>query len=220
MPAADEKIRVAQVALQEAMDEKDNDIRELLLAKARLEQLQKEIATSRPLTPGPVPSASDLEAEVQRLRAQLPEMQAAQTLTSPPHFQPIRIHRNYSFRSTGLRQIGCGQTHRDPGCDRIRRPGVDPRCHGSDPHRCGTAQEVPFHCVQHGDMMVFGRIVNHQCGWLGCRVGEATNPVPRRIRRVLTESSSNGEPLVRPSGGSMRDAQTSAQARVFRVQPR
>ena len=40
MPAADEKIRLAQVALQEAMDEKDDDIRELPLAEARLERLQ------------------------------------------------------------------------------------------------------------------------------------------------------------------------------------
>ena len=50
---------------------------------------------------------------------------------------------------------------------------------------------------------VFARIVTHQCGWLGCRVGEATNPgPPRLIRRVLSvASSSDNEPLVRPSGG-------------------
>ena len=84
MLTADEKIRVAQVALQEAMDEKDYDIRELPLADARLERLEKEIATSRPSTPGPVPAAPDLEAEVRRLRAQLAEMQAAQTPIGPP----------------------------------------------------------------------------------------------------------------------------------------
>ena len=38
MPAADEKIRLAQVALQEATNEKDYDICELLLAEARLER--------------------------------------------------------------------------------------------------------------------------------------------------------------------------------------
>ena len=86
MSAADEKIRLAQVAvaLQEAMDEKDYDIRELLLAEARLERFQKEIATSRPATPGPAPAAPDLEAEVQRLRAQLAELQAARS-PSPEH---------------------------------------------------------------------------------------------------------------------------------------
>ena len=75
--------------------------------------------------------------------------------------------------------------------------------HGSDPHRCGTAQRASFHCLQHGcDMRVFAKIVTHQCGWLGCRVREATNPgPPRRIRRALSvASSSDYEPLVRPSG--------------------
>ena len=83
MPAADEKIRVAQVALQEAMDEKEYDIRELPLAEARLERLQKEVAMSRPAT-RPAPTAPDREAEVRRLRAQLAEMQAAQTPIRPP----------------------------------------------------------------------------------------------------------------------------------------
>ena len=78
MPAADEKIRLVQVALEEAINEKDYDIRELLLAEARLERLQNEVSTSRP-APGPTFAAPDLEAEVQRLRAQLAEMQAAQT---------------------------------------------------------------------------------------------------------------------------------------------
>ena len=36
MPAADEKIRLAQVALQEAINENDYDIRQLPLAEARL----------------------------------------------------------------------------------------------------------------------------------------------------------------------------------------
>ena len=84
MPAADEKIRLAQVALQEAINEKDYDIRELPMAEARLERLHKEVATSRPATPGPTPAARDLEAEVQRLRAQLAEIQAAQTPIRPP----------------------------------------------------------------------------------------------------------------------------------------
>ena len=59
-----------------------------------------------------------------------------------PLCQPM-CHRGNSFRSTGPRQMDGGQTHGTPGCDRIRRSGVDPRCHGFDRHRCGTAQEVP-----------------------------------------------------------------------------
>ena len=57
--------------------------------------------------------------------------------------------------------------------------------------------------LQHGDLRVFTRIVIHQCGLLGCRVGEATNPgPPRRMRRVLSDtSSSECDPSVRTSGG-------------------
>ena len=73
MIVADEKIRLAKVALQDARDERDYDMREVPLAEARLERLQKEVA---PLcqTP-PVSLVSDLEAEVQRLRSQLAQME-------------------------------------------------------------------------------------------------------------------------------------------------
>ena len=90
MPAADEKIRLAQVALQEAINEKDYDIRELPLAEARLERFQKEVATSRP-APGPTFAAPDLEAEVQRLRAQLAEMQDAHTPIRPPQSSALSV---------------------------------------------------------------------------------------------------------------------------------
>ena len=83
VPAADEKIRLAQVALQEAMDEKNHDIREHPLAEARLELFQKEIATSRPATPGPA-----LAAPISKPRFQgcMPscEMQVGQTPIRPP----------------------------------------------------------------------------------------------------------------------------------------
>ena len=195
MPAADEKIRVAQVALQEAMDEKEYDIRELPLAEARLERLQKEVAMSRPAT-RPAPTAPDLEAEVQRLRAQVAEMQAAQTPIRPPQSSALSadlLRERASKRRAGFTetipsdpQDTCGF----PGCDRSWRPGVDPRYHGFDSHRCGTVQDVPFHCLQHGDLRGFARIVIHQCGFLGCRVGEATNPgPPRRMRRVVSDTS-------------------------------
>ena len=107
-----------------------------------------------------------------------------------------------------------GQTHGAPGCDRIRRPGVDPLCHGSDPHRCGTTQEVPFHCVQHGDMRMFARIVPHQCGWLGCRVGETNPGPPRWIRRVLSDKSRHWRV---PLGVDAWCPDFTAQAWVFRV---
>ena len=47
------------------------------MAEARLERLQKEVVPPRQ-TP-PVSTVSDLEAEIQRLRAQLAQMEVAQT---------------------------------------------------------------------------------------------------------------------------------------------
>ena len=44
--------------------------------------------------------------------------------------------------------------------------------------------QFAVHSQQHGGVV---RIVAHQCGWLGCCVGEATNPGPsqRRCRRPV-----------------------------------
>ena len=75
MLVADEKIRLAHVALQDAMEEKEHDMREVPLAEARLERLQKEIVPHRQ-TP---PISTDLEAEVQRLRTLLAQMEASQS---------------------------------------------------------------------------------------------------------------------------------------------
>ena len=160
MPAADEKIRLAQVALQEALNEKDYDIRELLLAEARLERLQKEVATSRPATPGPAPAVSGLEAEVQRLRAQLAEMQAAQPIRPP---QSSALSADLLREKASKRRAGFTETiPSDPQDvagwmedkhmelqDAIEF-GDQETSHGSDPHWCGTAQEASFHCLQHG----------------------------------------------------------------------
>ena len=79
-------------------EDQGGDIRELPLAEARLERLQKEVPMSRPATPGPEDD----------------------------------------------RQMDGGLTYGTPGCDRIWRPGVDPRNHGFDSQRCGTAQEIPL----------------------------------------------------------------------------
>ena len=56
MLVADEKIRLAQVALQDAMDEKEYDLREVPLAEARLERLQKEVVPPRQTPPASVVS--------------------------------------------------------------------------------------------------------------------------------------------------------------------
>ena len=79
---ADEKIRLAQVALRDARDDKEYDVREVPLAEARLERFLKEVVPVRqtPL----VSTVSDLEAEVHRLRTQLAQMQVASVGRHPP----------------------------------------------------------------------------------------------------------------------------------------
>ena len=96
MPAADE-IRLAQVALQEAMYEKDYDIREVPLAEARLERLQKE--ASRQATPNRTCSVqsrsrgSKAAGTVGRdFVGRFAEREGFQTSS--------RIHRDDAFRST------------------------------------------------------------------------------------------------------------------------
>ena len=88
MIVADEKIRLAQVALQDARDEKEYDMREVPLAEARLERLQKEVVPLHQ-TP-PISTVSDLEAEVQRLRSQLAQMEVtnAEGGLHPPQSSP------------------------------------------------------------------------------------------------------------------------------------
>ena len=59
------------------------------------------------------------------------------------------------------------------------------------------------------DRGVISRLIAHQCGLSGCRVGEASNPGPvqtrqaRRMDRLISEGdpSSDEEMLVRPNCG-------------------
>ena len=186
------------------------------LAEARLERLQKEFATSRHATPDPAPAVSNREAEIQRQGAQLAEMQAVQMIRRP---QSSFVSRFAERERASKRRAGFTETiPSDPqDFERwmvVKHMELQDAIEFGDQelilavtdliHRCGTAQEAPFHCFQHGwDMRVFARIVTHWCNWSGCRVGEATNlGPPRPIRRVFSvTSSSDDEPLVRPSGG-------------------
>ena len=77
MIVADKKVRLAQVALQDAKDEEDYDVREVSLAESRLERFQEEFVPVRQ-TP-PVSSVSEWEAEVQRMRSQLAQTEVTQT---------------------------------------------------------------------------------------------------------------------------------------------
>ena len=77
----------------------------------------------------------------------------------------------------------------------------------SDQSLVSEADVATFHggerrfCVR-----IWDRIVQHQCGFLGCRVGEASNPGPaitrqrRRLERpTQIDVSSDEEFLVRPN---------------------
>ena len=151
---ADEKIRLAQVALQDARDEKEYDVREVPLAEARLERLLKEVVPVRQ-TP-PVSTVSDLEAEVHRLRTQPAQMQVASVGRHPPQSstQAAELLRERAAKRRGSvrthpdrpsrpRLLDDRQTHGVAGRDRVWRPRVHPLFDGSHPPRGGADQKVP-----------------------------------------------------------------------------
>ena len=72
IPVADEKIRMARVALQDALDEKEYDSRELPLAEARLERL---LAESVPVSPAEV-TPQDLGNQVTSLQQMVKHLEA------------------------------------------------------------------------------------------------------------------------------------------------
>ena len=69
---------------------------------------------------------------------------------------------------------GCQRTHGTPRCDRVWGQRVNVGVDGCDPARGSPVSQFAVHSGQHGCV----RIVAHQCGWKGCRVGEATNAGP------------------------------------------
>ena len=84
---------------------------------------------------------------------------------------------------------------------------IDSRDGGSDQSLVSEADVATFYggerrfCVR-----IWDRIVQHQCGFLGCRVGEASNPAITRHGRRLErptqiDVSSDEEFLVRPNWG-------------------
>ena len=161
MIAADEKIHLAQVAWQDAEDEKDYDMREVPLAEARLERLQKVVVPPRQ-TP-PVSSVSDLEAEVQRLRTRLAQIEVTQTPNvghHPPQSstqaadmlreRAAKRRAGVSNRPARPSVLDVRQVSGVAGCDRVWGSGSDPLVDGSPPPWGGTEPDFPFH--------------GHQCG--------------------------------------------------------
>ena len=88
------------------------------------------------------------------------------------------------------------------------RHGVGP----SDVGRCeassGNHLSAAIFCGRRGHERTSSRVISHQCGLLGCRVGEAPNPGPCHWDRMLEAASdtqidisSDEEPLLRPDSG-------------------
>ena len=108
-----------------------------------------------------------------------------------------------AHQSTRCGTVVVRKTSGAPRCHRVWGQRVASGVDGSDAARCSAVPQFAFHCEQHGCV----RIVAHQCGWLGFRVGEAANPGPasrRRRMRALpwswdsdTESDDEGRNVVR-----------------------
>ena len=73
------------------------------------------------------------------------------------------------------------ETFGAPRCHPVWGQRVDSGGDGSHAARCSAIPQFAFHSEQHGCV----RIVAHQCGWLGCRVGEVANPGPASRRRRM-----------------------------------
>ena len=66
--------------------------------------------------------------------------------------------------------------------------------------RKAAHQDLSRGCVVvSGDHNGVVRIVAHECGWLGCRVGETANPGPRGVLRFTTQGDNQ-------PGGELLDA--------------
>ena len=76
---------------------------------------------------------------------------------------------------------GYQQTSGALRCHRVWGQRVDSDVDGSDAARCSVVPQFAFHSEQHGCV----RIVAHQCGWLGCRLGKAANPGPVSRKRHI-----------------------------------
>ena len=207
IPAADEKISVARVALQDALDEKEYDSRQLPLAEARLERLLTETA---PLPPAEVTTqdlgdqvtslqqmVNQLQAERDALAARVPETSELEVGgVSPPS---ARFHRGGGFgvrpciettsmrggnpvNRTGIVRVVVLQAVGAEGCVGDGRDGDLQGSGAFDRLWFGEVrQHANFHGDPHGHMKAV-QVIDHQCGLLGCRVGEASHPGPVQTR--------------------------------------
>ena len=102
IPLADKKIRVARVALQDALDEKEFDSRELPLAEARLEQLLAETVPVPPVEVTP----QDLENQITSLQQMVNQLQAERDALAARVQKPVNWTGGISSPSPWLHRGG------------------------------------------------------------------------------------------------------------------
>ena len=157
--------------------ERVSEMKALDEAKERLVRLEAEQAE--------VPKVSSVQeavppvdwaAEVRRLREELTRVREGRSRCTISCKTSCRSCRVGAHQSTRCGTVVVRKTSGAPRCHRVWGQRVDS---GVD----GLMQQgvFVFHCEQHGCV----RIVAHQCGWLGCRVGEAAAPGPKSRRRRM-----------------------------------
>ena len=216
-------IERAEKRLQKLEVERLSEVAMLEEGRARLVRLEAQAAASVPLPPA---ANLDLEAEVSRLREELAAARGGMGPSGENQPQKKRLREEYvpcTLEEAALwirsRQFRDGGSHFEG--QRTRRVEVGAGdCGGCSP--VAPMDPTAFFCGEHGQLRAqIGaasdadwciRVVHHQCGFRGCRVGEASNPGPvltrrqaRRLEdhRVSTQIdvSSEDEPLVRPMEG-------------------
>ena len=145
-------------------------------ARARLSRLVEQAAVPKVVSE-PVQEVvppPEWAAEVQRLRDELERLRAGPACRSCG----VRSHQ-----STRRGRVVVRETHRTLRCDRVWGQGVNFGADGFDPARGSPVSQFAVHSGQHGCV----RIVTHQCGWKGCRVGEAINSGPRQSQEHVSD---------------------------------
>ena len=215
----DVTIATAREALQRAEHNKDVDVQGIADGETLLQKLKTQVPDST----APTLPAADPVGELARLQQMVADLQRQLQQHGSPMvwFRSGESIKEDTFSSGGFcspygrrtRAVDARQTIRDGRRHRRRTyfGSVQVGSIGGRGRSNTTELESqPFHGEQHGLLMPEPKPIRHQCGLLGVRVGEASNPGPPRTqgnRRHRSRSrngaresqwvvSSDDEPLV------------------------
>ena len=144
------------------------------------------------MQPPPTVPVSAMEAEIKRLREQVAELEGTSdtgaSSRAPKNFWGGRrwVHPSDArFDPGGAQPVDRRSADRSAGSARRWEHGTSTRIDVEDGGR-GRTTEVD-HLQPDGLMRLVSRAIAHQCGLLGCRVGEGSNPglvQTRQARRL------------------------------------